>query len=116
MEGEDANPPATAPASLLDGEGRCRDLGPAPLEVTSAEVTTDAEDDAAPVSVSIALTRADTGHFEQLTSEHLGQQLAVVVFGRVQTAPMVHAVIDSGSILIPGLDEATAERIVENFA
>jgi len=40
----------------------------------------------------------------------------VVVFGRVESAPTVNAIIEGGDILIAGLDEATADRIVRSFS
>lgn len=114
-EGE-TNPPAAEAASVRNATGACLELGPAGLEVSSAEARKSTDTGDQSIAVTVTLEDADAERFAQVTRDNLGKQLAIVVFGRVESAPTVNAVIDSGDILIAGLDEGTADRIVRTFS
>jgi hypothetical protein len=89
----------------------CYDLGPAVLTVRRAQAQMETQPDG--VAVFLKLSPADTPVLGRILSDNLYKQVALVMFGRVQTAPTVQDTETDGSIAIAGLDPQTAENVVK---
>ena len=105
------NPAGDQPISLGGRDAACYDLGPAVLTVRRAQAQLETEP--AGVTVYLKLSPADTPVLGRILSENLYKQVAIVMFGRVQTAPTVQDPETDGSIAIAGLDSQTAENVVK---
>jgi len=106
----DGNPDAPAPAMLPDSDGNCLDLEAAGLEVnrvTGLHAIKQGDD----ISLNLALNDADARRFDQIAEEHLGDRLALVIFGRVVSAPTIHATEFEGQLTISGLTTDEAARV-----
>jgi hypothetical protein len=104
------NPAADRPASLAGPDG-CYDLGPAVLTVRRAGADPQPQPDG--VAVLLDLNAADTAILTGVLGDNLGKQVAMVMFGRVQSAPTVHNPGQSdGRIAVSGVDPQTAANII----
>jgi hypothetical protein len=63
--------------------------------------------------ISVTLAEESATSFAQITRENVGQALAIVLDGSVVTAPNILAEINSGEILITGMNLGEAESIAE---
>ncbi len=108
------NPPADQPALLAGRDGTCYDLGPAALSIDRAEARPEQQPDGA--AVGLQLDPADTRLLRQLLEERLQKQVAMVIFGTVQSAPVVHDVTTDGAIMVSGIDPQTAADIIQSLA
>jgi preprotein translocase subunit SecD len=108
------NPADDQPATLGSRDGACYDLGPAGLTVRRAEAQVEEQPDGA--TVFLKLSEADTPVLRQILSENLYKQVAIVMFGRVQTAPTVQDPESDGSMAVAGLDSETAAAIVKSLS
>ena len=121
LEGTDPNqpaPPGAVAAKMLmsDSQGRKR-LTPIHLQekaalshvhVAKARVAGDGDGP----TVSLTLTREGAEILKKVTAENIGRRLAVVVDGRVYTAPVIQAVIPSGKVLINGAMSVMEARLL----
>jgi preprotein translocase subunit SecD len=105
------NPADDEPVTLGGRDAACYDLGPAVLTVRRAQAQIETQPDG--VAVFLKLSSADTPVLGRILSENLYKQVALVIFGRVQTAPTVQDAETDGSIAIAGLDSQTAENVVK---
>jgi preprotein translocase subunit SecD len=84
------NPPPEASATLPGSGGPCYDLGPAQLTVTRAEASVQPTP-SGKVDLDFVLGPADAKTFDQVAADNYQRQVAVVMFGRVESAPRVNA-------------------------
>jgi preprotein translocase subunit SecD len=108
------NPAADQPVTLGGRDGACYDLGPAVMTVRRAQAEIEAQPGG--VAVNLTLSPGDTPVFQRLLAENLNKQVAMVVFGRVQTAPTVRDADTNGMIAIAGLDSETAANLVKSLS
>ena len=108
---QETNPPAGEAVSMQDSDGVCLDLSATELEVSRVEslraTTTDGED----VALDITLRSEDARRFDEVAEENLGQQLALVILGRVVSAPTIQATEFEGQLQISGLSMDDAAQI-----
>jgi len=63
--------------------------------------------------VNITLTETGAKRFEEITTEFAGQRLAILLAGKLQTAPSVRGPIPGGSLTISGaMSEKDAAELV----
>ena len=105
------NPAGDQPVTLGGRDGACYDLGPAALTVRRAEAEIESLPDG--TTVYLTLSPADTPAFGRILSENLYKQVAIVMFGRVQTAPTIQDPENAGMMAIAGLDPQAAENVVK---
>ena len=105
------NPAGDQPVTLGGRDGACYDLSPAALTVRRAEAQTEPGPDG--TTVYLKLSPADTPVLGRILSENLYKQVAMVMFGRVQTAPTIQDAENAGIIAIAGLDSQAAENVVK---
>lgn len=107
----ETNPPAGDALSMQDSDGVCLDLSATELEVSRVQslraTTTDGED----VALNITLHSGDAGRFDEIAEQYLGQQLALVILGRVVSAPTIQATGFEGQLQISGFSMEDAARI-----
>lgn len=108
------NPAGEQPVTLGGRDGACYDLGPAVLTVHRAQAET--EQQPGGVSVFLTLSAADAPVFGRILSENLLKQVAVVMFGRVQSAPTIQDAEPNGTIALAGLDPQTADNVVKTLS
>ena len=108
------NPPGDQPVTLGGRDGACYDLGPAGLTVRRAQAQIETQQDGA--VVLLKLSQADTPVLRRILSENLHKQVAMVMFGRVQTAPTVQDPDTDGSIAVAGLDSQTAANVAKSLS
>ena len=108
------NPAGDQPVVLEGRDGACYDLGPAGLTVRRADAQVEEQPDGA--TVFLKLSEADTPVLRQILSENLYKQVAIVMFGRVQTAPTVQDAESDGAMAVSGLDSETAAAIVKSLS
>ena len=108
------NPTDDQPVSLSDHDGACYELGPAALTVRRAEAHSETGPDG--LLVYVQLNAADTAGLARVFSANLGKQIALVMFGRVQSAPTVRDDTSEGTIAITGIDQPTADRMVKSLS
>jgi hypothetical protein len=108
------NPAGDQPATLGGRDAACYDLGPAGLTVRRAEAQVEEQPGGA--TVLLKLSEADTPVLRRVLSQNLHKQVAMVMFGRVQTAPVIQDAESDGSIAISGLDSKTAADVVKSLA
>jgi hypothetical protein len=107
------NPPADQPALLGGRDGTCYDLEPAALTVDRAEARPEPQPDGA--AVGLQLDAADTRLLRRLLEERFQKQIAMVMFGAVQSAPVVHDATTDGAIVVAGIDPQTAADIIKSL-
>ena len=96
-------------------EPLCYELGPPVLERPVLELS-EAQLDSGNWQVGIQLAPDDATKFEQITADSLGRQLAMVLDGKVLSAPTVNSVIEGGGIVIQGgFTRAEAEQLAEQI-
>ena len=98
------------PVTLGGRDGACYDLGPAVLTVRRAQAHIEAVPGG--MEVLLNLSPADTPVFGRILAANLQKQVAVVMFGSVQSAPTIHDAETDGTIAIAGLDSQTATNVV----
>lgn len=107
----ETNPPAGDAVSMQDSDGGCLNLAATELEVSRVEslraTTTGGED----VTLEIVLRADDARRFDQVAEEYLGRQLALVILGRVVSAPTIQATGFEGQLQISGLSMDDAAQI-----
>ena len=107
------NPSPTAPARLrMGGEGACFELDVAELEITSVMEIKAMEEGDGRVSVDFTLHEDDGERLNALGRKHLGNRLALVAFGQVQSAPTIHTDDFGGRATISGLTPQMASDLV----
>lgn len=78
-------------------------------DITQARVTTDVNDNPA---VEITLTEEGRKKFAKLTEDHQGKPLAIMVAGKVISAPVVRETITEGRVFLSGrFTKEEVERI-----
>jgi preprotein translocase subunit SecD len=97
----------SAPAGSVvmgDADGHQYLLGPVELDGAQIEAVTARPNPTKPNSweVDIAMTATGKAAFAELTRVNTGQRFAIVVAGRVVSAPEITAVIDEGKVRITG--------------
>lgn len=108
------NPTDDRPVSLSDRDGTCYELGPAALTVRRAEAHSETGPDG--LLVYVQFNAADTAVLARVFSANLGKQIALVMFGRVQSAPTVRDDTSEGTIAITGIDQPTADSMVKSLS
>lgn len=108
----DANPAPTESAMLLGNGSACYDLEPAGLEVESANATA-VEGQVGTVDVDVSLDSTDARSFDRFAEDAFGQQVAMVMFGQVLSAPEITSPGGfEGHVVISGLTPELASRVV----
>jgi hypothetical protein len=114
-------PPTTSasspdqPVTLTWVEGSCLELAPSSLTVTRAEVVAGAGPGSS-VQVSFTLDKKDAASFDQLAAANVGQRVAIVMFGRVLSAPVIQQASFNGRGVITGLDLQDAADVIAALA
>jgi len=81
-------------------------------DVESASVVPDG----ASCAIQVQMTPAGTKKLALLTREHFGEQLAMVIDGRVEMAPTIRSVIDDGLVKVTGrFTQADCQQIVSGL-
>lgn len=106
----DGNPPAADPAVLADSSGTCLDLEAAGLEVERVKEL-DATRQGETITLTITLLDADARRFEDLAAANLGEQLALVIFGHVVSAPTIHGTGFGGRLSVSDMTLDEAARV-----
>lgn len=99
------------PVTLPSAESGCLALAPAALIVTRAEATAQLDPDG-DLEVAFTLNQEDTAAFDQLANAHLGERVALVLLGRVLSAPRIETSGFHGRGIISGLDRQAAADVV----
>jgi preprotein translocase subunit SecD len=81
------------------------------LTVTRAEVVA-GTGPANSIEVSFTLGSKDAAAFDQLAAANVGQRVAIVMFGRVLSAPVIQQASFNGRGVITGLDSQTAADVI----
>lgn len=99
-----------------DAPTECLVLGPAMLDGHDVEeaVLQDHRDTPEP-AVSIKLTPEAAARFDRLASQNLGRRLALLVNGRVMSAPTVHESEYGGQLALAGVTRAEADELVQQL-
>ncbi|MGI8685812.1 MAG: SecDF P1 head subdomain-containing protein [Acidimicrobiales bacterium] len=103
-------PPPDQPAQLPGSDG-CYDLGPSGLTVTKADMKAES-DVSGMLYVAFTLDEADAVAFDRLAEDNVGKQVAIVIFGRVVSAPTIQQSGFNGRGQISGVDPQTAADII----
>jgi hypothetical protein len=112
-------PPAAGPAAegevRLGGADGCYHLGP--TLVTIRRATAHGQQDPGGVTVTLDLSPADGSALRSALSGEVGRQFAMVMFGRVLSAPTVKdPSYTTDSIAIAPLDPQTAANVIKSLA
>ncbi len=110
------NPEPSSAVRLNDSTGHCYVLGASELTVPHAEVTPVREQFDDKLSVEFKLDAHDAAAFDQLARRYIGMRVAIVMFGRVLSAPVVQSNHFQGSGQINGLDPTTAAEVVASLS
>jgi hypothetical protein len=98
----------------LDGPDGCYRLGPVLATIPRATTRPEGQPDG--VTVGVDLTPADGAAVRSALSGQLGRQMAIVMFGRVLTAPTIHdPSYTLDSIAIAPLDPQTAANVIRSL-
>lgn len=110
------NPAADQPARLTGRDGSCYDLGPASLTISRAEGRTEPFP-GGKVDAVLTLQPADHAALRRLVAGLVGRQVAMVMFGRVQSAPTIHdPEAAEATIVVSELDPQTAADVISALA
>ena len=104
-------PDPTQPILLPTEEDNCYDLGPSELTVTKARVEATTSPDGSS-QLDVALDEGDAASLDLLAERHLQQQVAMVILGRVVSAPFIQQAQFNGKAQIHGLDPQTTADVV----
>lgn len=103
--------PAPGEAATLPGHGGvCYDLAPAQLTVTHAGVSADRRP-GGDVVVDFVLDPPDAAAFDRVATENYQRQVALVMFGQVQSAPTINAMQFNGRGQISGMSLEQAANV-----
>jgi hypothetical protein len=109
------NPAATVGSWLTSTDGSCYDLGPSLVTIRRANAHPYADPDG--INVTIDLAATDGAALRSALSGQVGRQFAMVMFGRVLSAPTVKdPSYTMDSIAIAPLDPQTAANVVKSLA
>jgi preprotein translocase subunit SecD len=64
------------------------------------------------LEVQLTLNSADAAAFDRVASTYYQRRLAIVMFGRVLSAPTIQAGEYRGSAIISGIDPQTAANVI----
>jgi len=110
-----SDPPADQPAAVRGLDGSCYDLGLSLLTVTRTRAAADVGGDGR-LAVRLSLDASDSAAFDQVTSAYSQRRLALVMFGRVLTAPTVQTTEVAGVVVISPVDPQTAADAIAALA
>jgi len=63
----------------------------------------------------IQLTDCGKKKFTKITKNNIGKQLAIILDGKLLSAPVVRETITNGRIYVSGVDKEFAEKVVRDF-
>ena len=94
--GPAADPADAQPATLPGADGTCYDLGASALTIAHAGTVVET-DVANLLGVELTLNQPDSAALDRLASANLEHQVAIVMFGRVLSAPTIQAAQFNGT-------------------
>jgi hypothetical protein len=111
-----ADNPAATPGRWLSGaDGSCYDLGPSLVTIRRATTHPQAQPDG--ITVTVDLSSTDGTALRSVLAGQVGKQFAMVMFGRVLSAPTVKdPSYTTDSIAIAPLDPQTAANVMRSLA
>ncbi|MGH3529652.1 MAG: SecDF P1 head subdomain-containing protein [Pseudonocardiaceae bacterium] len=112
---DNRNPSPASTVRLSDSGGRCYDLRAAELTISRADASAVPDNAPRAIEVALSLGAQDAASLDQVAHRNLGDQAAVVMFGRVLSAPTFAVDAYGGHIGISGLDPITAAEVVASL-
>jgi hypothetical protein len=111
------NPDPTSTARLRDGAGQCFELGPSELTISHAQTTPAVQERASDkIAVDLELNGADAATLDQVAKRHLLEQVAIVMFGQVISAPTFVNDEPGSEMQLGGLTPTTAAEVVASLS
>jgi preprotein translocase subunit SecD len=107
------NPPAESEVRMPTLDGECYLLGPADLEMRSIDTTL--ESAAGIDSLGLSFRESDAKRFSEITGMNVNRRLAMVMFGRVLSAPTVSQPITDGKAAISGPSREELEALADEL-
>ena len=104
-----ANPDEDKP-SALEARGKCVGLAPSVLTVDEALVRR------ADGRIQVKLSGKDVETLAQVSKDFIGDEIALVVGGRIVNIPVFRQVVDNGEFEILGLNEADSDLVEKTLA
>ena len=113
---EARNPEPTSTARLSDGSGHCLELAPSELTISQAQASAVRERVSDTIAVDLELNDADAAILDQVAKRHLLEQVAIVMFGQVVSAPTFVNNEPGAQMQIGGLTPSIAAEVVASMS